>query len=79
MADLIDEYEVYLERERHASANTVCSYVRDVRQFDGYLRAGGEGTALAACTAEHVRQRGQERGLPEVFLQLPHGPGADSD
>ncbi len=56
MADLIDEYEVYLERERHASANTVCSYVRDVRQFDGYLRAGGEGTALAACTAEHVRQ-----------------------
>ena len=39
MADLIDEYEVYLERERHASANTVCSYVRDVRQFDGYLRA----------------------------------------
>ena len=41
MADLIDEYEVYLERERHASANTVCSYVRDVRQFDGYLRAGG--------------------------------------
>ena len=33
MADLLSVYEDYLTTEKHASANTVSSYLRDVRQF----------------------------------------------
>jgi len=33
----IDKYKEYLVNERHASANTVSSYIRDVTQFANYL------------------------------------------
>lgn len=33
MSDLLSVYEDYLKIEKHASANTVSSYLRDVRQF----------------------------------------------
>ena len=35
--DLIHGYGDYLKTERHASENTVCSYLRDVTQFSDYL------------------------------------------
>ena len=35
--DLIATYESYLLNIRHASANTVASYMRDIRQFDAYF------------------------------------------
>ena len=33
MSDLLSDYEDYLKTEKGASANTVSSYLRDVRQF----------------------------------------------
>ena len=38
MLDLINAYENYLTKVKQASANTVFSYLRDVRQFSGWLR-----------------------------------------
>ena len=49
--DDIADFGTYLAEERHASQNTICSYLRDVTQFSAYLRehqsctlrqAGGE-------------------------------------
>ena len=37
MADYVEGYRTYLNEERHASANTLSSYLRDVRQFEQYL------------------------------------------
>ena len=37
MLDLIQAYETYLVKVRQASANTVSSYMRDIRQFSGWL------------------------------------------
>ncbi len=37
MADYVSRYEQYLVAEKHASANTLNSYLRDIRQFASYL------------------------------------------
>ena len=37
MLDLIAAYENYLSKVKQASANTVSSYMRDIRQFSGWL------------------------------------------
>ncbi len=37
MVDLIQAYENYLVKVKSASANTVSSYMRDIRQFSGWL------------------------------------------
>jgi integrase/recombinase XerD len=37
MLDTLREYEVYLDGERKASKNTQLSYLRDLRQFAGFL------------------------------------------
>lgn len=37
MLDLIQAYETYLLKVKQASTNTVSSYIRDVRQFSGWL------------------------------------------
>ncbi len=39
MLDLISAYENYLSKVKQASSNTVASYMRDVRQFAGWLSA----------------------------------------
>ena len=38
MLDLINAYENYLSKVKQASSNTVFSYMRDIRQFSGWLR-----------------------------------------
>ena len=38
MLDLISAYENYLSKVKQASANTVASYMRDIRQFADWLR-----------------------------------------
>ncbi len=53
MTDYIAEYGAYLREEKHASENTVSSYLRDVRQFDAYLRTVAE-TTLVKCRQSHV-------------------------
>ena len=53
MGKLVAAYESYLMNIRHASDNTVASYLRDVRQFTTYLEQT-DGPALEACTQETV-------------------------
>ena len=38
MLDLIRAYENYLSKVKQASANTVASYMRDIRQFSEWLQ-----------------------------------------
>ena len=42
MTDLISQYEDYLVHVKHASANTVASYMRDIHQFAEYMEERGE-------------------------------------
>lgn len=42
MLDLIQAYENYLKKVKKASANTVASYMRDIRQFEQWLFASDE-------------------------------------
>ena len=39
MLDLIQAYENYLTKVKHASANTIASYMRDIRQFSQWLNS----------------------------------------
>ena len=48
MVDLVTVYENYLLNIKHASANTVASYMRDIRQFSGYV-SELEGISVADC------------------------------
>ena len=48
MLDLISAYENYLTKVKQASANTVCSYMRDIRQFSVWLRDQEAGEVLDA-------------------------------
>ncbi len=53
MLDLVSAYENYLSKVKLASANTVASYLRDIRQFSGWLQAQ-EGTALVDATQLNI-------------------------
>ena len=48
MLDLISAYENYLTKVKQASANTVFSYMRDIRQFSGWLADAENCTVLEA-------------------------------
>ena len=41
MSSIISRYEEYLIQVKHASANTVSSYMRDIRQYASYLQTIG--------------------------------------
>ena len=53
MASLVSAYENYLLNIKHASANTVASYMRDIRQFDSYM-SDVEDTPLDACDRDCI-------------------------
>ena len=53
MAGLVSAYENYLLNIKHASANTVASYMRDIRQFDSYM-SDVEDTPLDACDRDCI-------------------------
>jgi len=65
MQQLIKMFENYLENEKHASENTVTSYVRDVRQFASYfsekqIHNFAEVTpAVAAEYIKHLEESGK--------------------
>lgn len=42
MLDLVRAYENYLAKVKQASANTVSSYMRDIRQYEQWLKANAE-------------------------------------
>jgi len=48
MLDLIQAYENYLTKVKQASANTVASYIRDIRQFSAWLRDHQESDVVDA-------------------------------
>lgn len=50
--DLIEEFKSYLTTEKKSSVNTVSSYIRDMTQFDRYLRV--EGVTLAEVDTEVI-------------------------
>lgn len=41
LSELLGRYQEYLEQEKHASSNTLASYLRDLRQFEQYLTEHG--------------------------------------
>ena len=53
MASLVSAYENYLLNIKHAAANTVASYMRDIRQFESYM-SDVEDMPLDACDRECV-------------------------
>ena len=53
MAELVAAYENYLLNIKHASANTVASYMRDIRQYHTYITEV-EDIHLDACDRECV-------------------------
>lgn len=65
MLDLINAYENYLTKVKQASSNTVFSYLRDIRQFSGWLRTQGSGDVVDAAQVnisgylEHLREEGR--------------------
>ena len=48
MLDLIRAYENYLSKVKQASANTIASYMRDIRQFADWLNACGVANVVDA-------------------------------
>ena len=65
MLNLIDAYQNYLVKVKHASANTVASYMRDIRQFSLWLeQAEGRSVADAeqlniSAYLDHLREDGR--------------------
>ena len=53
MLDLIQAYENYLRKVKQASGNTVASYLRDIRQFAGWLHEEEE-TEVVDATQLHI-------------------------
>lgn len=55
MLDLIRAYETYLSKVKQASANTVASYMRDIRQFSEWLQQN-EGLGVVEAEQENISQ-----------------------
>lgn len=72
MADLVAAYESFLLNIRHASANTVSSYLRDVRQFSDYLTAHGEAPLERvdrACVCRYTQHLTQDGKSPATVAR----------
>lgn len=54
MLDLISAYENYLTKVKQASANTVASYMRDIRQFSQWLNST-EGMDISDAQQSNIR------------------------
>ena len=55
MLDLIGAYENYLTKVKQASGNTVASYMRDIRQFAGWLH-DEEQMEVVEATQENIKE-----------------------
>ena len=55
MLDLIKAYETYMTKVKHASANTVASYLRDIRQFADWLDVTSS-VSLLAVGRLHIQE-----------------------
>ncbi len=77
MLDLISAYENYLTKVKQASANTVFSYLRDIRQFEHWLSEEEKLTVLDAAEVNirgylaHLQQEGRSAAtVSRVFASL---------
>ena len=70
MLDLIHAYETYLTKVKQASANTVCSYMRDIRQFTEWLQES-EHTDILDATQLNISD---SRCGGRFFLQRKRRP-----
>ena len=65
MVDLICAYENYLTKVKQSSANTVSSYMRDIRQFSGWLDSScgmdmlSVDQTVISAYLDHLRQSGK--------------------
>ena len=65
MLNLIDAYQNYLVKVKKASANTVASYMRDIRQFSDWLERTEQLNVADAqqlnisCYLEHLQEEGR--------------------
>ena len=55
MVDLISAYENFLTKVKQASANTVSSYMRDIRQFSGWLSTQKE-TDVVDASQQNIEE-----------------------
>ena len=58
MLDLVQAYENYLSKVKHASSNTIASYMRDIRQFSQWLNENEDIDVIDASQlniAEYMR------------------------
>lgn len=55
--DYLAGYETWLAQEKKAAENTLSSYIRDVRQFSGWLE--GEGLSLTQVTQADIKRYAQ--------------------
>ena len=53
MLDLVSAYENHLAKVKHSSANTIASYMRDIRQFAAWLREN-EGADVVDATKVNI-------------------------
>ena len=63
MLDLIQAYENYLSKVKHASSNTIASYMRDIRQFSNWLNETAGVDVIDASQlniGEYMRYQQQE-------------------
>lgn len=60
--DHITGYEQWLITEKNASTNTLCSYLRDVRQFIDYL-------SVKKCTPEKAKQQVLDQYVKQLAAQ----------
>ena len=66
MLDFISAYENYLTKVKQASANTVFSYMRDIRQFSDWLaREEDRNVVEGVCAAA------KEEGAQRIVVGLP--------
>ena len=65
MLDLITAYENYLSKVKQASANTIASYMRDIRQFSDWMQSMNEADVVDATQVNisqylgHLEQEGR--------------------
>lgn len=70
MLDLISAYENYLVNVKQASGNTTVSYLRDIRQFAGWLRDTEE-AELVVATQQNIADYLHQLSAQGALLQPP--------
>ena len=74
-SECIELFEKHLTEEKKASANTLSSYLRDIRQLGEYLDSHSENTIAEAtrlyCDAESRGQIGRDRVQKHCIYKVP--------